>query len=118
MFGFNTRLSQDFAILKMMKKLGIIPFVQEYQPISGVPARIPEDYFDMELDEVAEFRIRSNGQNGEKFLRYVSKLYYNRYGRYYLTILKAIYRYNNKPRLQYYLDRPDLLSVEMYRRYR
>ena len=117
MFGFNTRLSEDFAILKMMKKLGIVPFVQEYQPISGVPARIPDDYFDMNLDEVAEHRIRSNGQNGEKFLRYVSKLYFNRYGRYYLPILKAIYRYNNKPRLQYYMNRPDLLSVEMYKKY-
>ena len=28
MFGFNTRLSQDLAILKTMKKLGIVPFVQ------------------------------------------------------------------------------------------
>ena len=117
MFGFNTRLSEDFAILKMMKKLGVVPFVQEYRPISGVPARIPEDYFDMDLNEVAEYRIRTNGQNGEKFFRYVSKLYINRYGKYYLPILKAIYRYNNKPRLQYYLDRPDLLSVEMYKEY-
>lgn len=116
MFGFNTRLSQDFVILKTMKKLGIVPFVQEYLPISGVPARIPEDYFDMDLDELADFRIRSNGRNGEKFLRYVSKLYFNRYGRYYLPLLKATYRYNNKPRLQYYLDRPELLSTEMYRR--
>ena len=117
MYGFNTRLSQDFAILKMTRKLGILPFVQEYQPISGVPARIPDDYFDMDLDEVAEFRISSNGQNGEKFLRYVSQLYSNRYGRYYLPLLKAIYRYNNKPRLQYYLDRPNLFSNEMYKRY-
>ena len=117
MFGFNTRLSQDFAILKIMKKLGIIPFVQEYLPISGVPARIPEDYFDMGLDELAEFRFRINGQNGEKFLRYVSKLYFNSYGRFYLPLLKAIYRYNNKPRLQYYLDRPELLSTQMYKRY-
>jgi hypothetical protein len=82
-----------------------------------VPARVPADYFDMDIDEVAGFRIRSNGQNGEKFLRYVSKLYFNRHGRYYLPILQALYRYNNKPRLQYYLDRPDLLSVHMYRKY-
>ena len=117
MYGFNTRLSQDFAILKMMRKLGVLPFVQEYQPISDVPARIPDDYFDMDLDEVAEFRFRSNGQNGEKFLRYVSELYFNRHGRYYLPLLKTIYRYNNKPRLQYYLDRADLLSTKMYKRY-
>ena len=117
MYGFNTRLSQDFTILKMMRKLGVLPFVQEYQPISGVPARISDDYFDHDLDEVAEFRIRRNGQNGEKFLRYICRLYFNRYGRYYLPLLKAIYRYNNKSRLQYYLDRPDLLSTDMYKRY-
>lgn len=117
MFGFNTRLSQDFTILKMMRKLGVIPFVQEYQPIPGVSARIPEDYFDMNLDELTEFRIRTNGQNGEKFLRYVSNLYFNRHGRYYLPMLQAIYRYNNKQRLQYYLDRPELLSVDMYKKY-
>lgn len=117
MYGFNTRLSQDFAILKMMRKLGVLPFVQEYQPISHVPARIPDDYFDTDLDELADFRIRSNGQNGEKFLRYVSKLYFHAYGKYYLPLLKAIYRYNNKQRLQYYLARPDLLSTEMYKRY-
>jgi hypothetical protein len=117
MYGFNTRLSQDFAILKMMRKLSILPFVQEYQPISNVPARIPDDYFDMDLDKLADFRIRSNGQNGEKFLRYVSKLYFNAHGKYYLPLLQAIYRYNNKQRLRYYLARPDLLSTEMYKRY-
>jgi len=78
---------------------------------------MPDDYFDMDLDELAAFRIRSNGQNGEKFLRYVSKLYFERYGRYYLPLLEAIYRYNNKPRLQYYLDRPYLFGVDMYKRH-
>jgi len=117
MYGFNTRLSEDFHILKTMKKLGLVPFVQEYKPISGVPARIPDDYFDINLDEIAEFRIRTNGQNGEKFLRYINKMYFNRYGRYYLPILKAIYRYNNKSRLQYYLNRPELLTDKMYKKY-
>ena len=117
MYGFNTRLSEDFHILKTMKKLGLVPFVQEYKPISGVPARIPDDYFDINLNEVAEFRFRTNGQNGEKFLRYINKMYFNKYGRYYLPILKAIYRYNNKSRLQYYLNRPELLTEKMYKKY-
>ena len=117
MFGFNTRLSQDLEILKTMKKLDIVPFVQEYLPVSGVPARIPEDYFDMDLDEVAEFRFRSNGQNGEKFFRYLSRLYFKKHGRYYLPILEATYRYNNKPRLRYFLERPYLISRDMYRTY-
>jgi len=117
MYGFNTRLSQDYTIINMTRKVGVLPFVQQYQPILNKPARIPEDYFDMDLDEVAQFRFRTNGQNGEKFLRYVNQLYFKTYGRYYLPLLKSIYRYNNKQRLRYYLKRPDLLSVEMYKRY-
>ncbi len=117
MFGFNTRLSEDFAILKMTKDLGVIPFVQEYQPILDVPSRIPSDFFDMGLDEIAEFRFRTNGQNGEKFLRYINERYFQEFGRYYLPILKAIYRYNNKARLQWYLERPHLLTNQMYKQY-
>lgn len=117
MYGFNTRLSEDFQILKKMKELGLVPFVQEYKPIFGVPAQIPKDYFNMDLDEIAEFRIRTNGRNGEKFLRYLNKLYFNKYGRYYLPILKAVYRYNNKARLNYYLDNPMLISNTMYKKY-
>lgn len=117
MYGFNTRLSEDFEILKTMKRLGLISFVQEYKPIHGVPSQMPENYFDMSLDEVAEFRIRTNGQNGEKFLRYINNMYFESYGRYYVPILKAIYRYNNKPRLQYYFNRPELLSNKMYKKY-
>ncbi|MBT3309078.1 MAG: hypothetical protein HN382_06140 [Gammaproteobacteria bacterium] len=115
MYGFNTRLSEDFAILKRMASLGVISFVQEYQPtVGGSPSRTPEDYFDMDLDEVSAFRFRSNGQNGEKFFRYLNRLYQQQYGRYYLPMLQATYRYNNKPRLQYYLDRPHLFSRKMY----
>lgn len=101
----------------MMKKLGVVPFVQEYQPISGIHARIPENYFDMDLDEVEEFKIRTNNRNGEKFLRYLNRLCFDRFGRYYLPLMKAIYRYNNKPRINYYLNRPDLISSEMYKSY-
>ncbi len=117
MFGYNTSLSEDYTILKMTKDLGVIPFVQRYQPITGVPPRVPTDFFDMDLDEIAEFRFRTNGRNGEKFLRYVNERYFDEFGRYYLPILKAIYRYNNKPRLQYYLERPHLLTEKMYKKY-
>jgi len=117
MFGFNTRLSQDFSLLKIMKRLGVTVFLQQYRAIEGVPARIPENYFDMDLDEVAAFTFRTNGRNNEKFFRFVNQLYFNRYGRYYLPLLQAIYRYNNKQKLQTYLKHPELLSVEMYTEY-
>ncbi len=77
MFGFNTRLSEGYGILMMTKQLGLIPFVQEYMPVPGIPAKIPEDYFDMDLDVIADMRFRTNGQNNEKFLRYVNRRYFS-----------------------------------------
>ncbi len=48
-----------------------LPFIQEYVPIPDIPPKIPEDYFDMDLDKIAAIRFGTNGRNGEKFLRYV-----------------------------------------------
>jgi hypothetical protein len=114
MFGFNTKLSEDYAILMMAKKLGLIPFVQEYMPVLDTPSQIPEDYFDMDLDLVAAIKFRTNGQNNEKFLRYVNKLYFQKFGKYYLPLLNAIYRYNNKLAINKYLRKPNLISQKQY----
>jgi hypothetical protein len=110
MFGYNTRLSEDYGILMMTKQLGLIPFVQQYLPVPGIPSKIPEDYFDMNLDVIADIRFRTNGQNNEKFLRYVSRRYFQQFGKYYLPLLKAIYRYNNKSGINKFLQKPHLLS--------
>lgn len=64
MFGFNnTRLSEDYKIFIMLRKLNLIPFFQEYFPITGVPVRVPENFFDTNLNEVIRLTFRSNGQN-------------------------------------------------------
>jgi hypothetical protein len=114
MFGYNTKLSEDYEILSITRKLGMIPFVQEYVPIPGIPAKIPTNYFDLNLDIVASYTFRTNGQNGEKFLRFVNKLYFSKYNRYYLPILKAIYKYNNKNGINKYLQQPHLLTGIQY----
>lgn len=114
MFGYNTKLSEDYEILSMTRKLGLLPFVQEYAPIPDIPCKIPEDYFDMDLDKIAAIKFRTNGQNGEKFLRYVNKLYFKTFRKYYLPILKAIYRYNNKNGINKYLKQPHLISDKQY----
>jgi hypothetical protein len=40
------------------------------------------------------------------------------YGRYYLPLVRIIYRYNNKAGIQRFLDRPDLLTSRLYHAYR
>jgi len=91
------------------KKLGVIPFLQEYHPIPGVPSKIPEYYFDMDIDKIADIRFRTNGRNSEKFLRYVNRLYFKKFDTYYLSLLKAIYRYNNKQGINRFLKQPQLI---------
>jgi hypothetical protein len=68
----------------------------------------------MDLDLVAAIKFRTNGQNNEKFLRYVNKLYFQKFGKYYLPLLNAIYRYNNKLAINKYLRKPNLISQKQY----
>ena len=84
-------------------------------PIEGVPSKLCDTFFDMDLNEVIRLTFRSNGQNWEKYLRWLNRLYFQTYGRYYQPLVEKIYRYNNKERVRRYLDRPQMLTSEMYR---
>jgi len=116
-YGFDTSLSQDYQRWMMLRRLQLVPFFQQYWPVQGVPARLPANYFDMDLDEVIRLTFRSNGQNWEKYLRWLNRLYFGTYGKYYLPLVKVIYRYNNRERIGWYLDQPKLLTTSLYRSY-
>jgi hypothetical protein len=117
MYGFNSHLSDDYQILRMIQRLNLIPFLQEYWHIPNAPARIPEDYFDFDLDVVIRMTFRSNGQNWEKYLRWLNRLYFATFGRYYLPLLRIIYRYNRRENIENYLCQPWKLTEELYRTY-
>jgi hypothetical protein len=102
----------------MLRRLRLVPFFQEYRPIQGIPARLPVKFFDMDLNGVIRLTFRSNGQNWEKYLRWLNRLYFYTYGRYYLPLLKVIYRYNHRESIRRYLQQPDALTTELYRCYR
>lgn len=116
-YGFDTSLSQDYQRWMMLRRLRLVPFFQEYWPIPGIPARLPVKFFDMDLNEVIRLTFRSNGQNWEKYLRWLNRLYFSTYGKYYLPLLKVIYRYNHRERICSYLQQPDVLTTELYRFY-
>lgn len=118
MYGFSSHLSEDYQILQMIRKLRLIPFLQEYWPIPGFPARVPADYFDYDLDVVIRLTFLSNGMNWEKYLRWLNRLYFATFGKYYLPLVKIIYRYNNKERIQRYLQQPGKLTGELYKVYK
>jgi len=118
LYGFDTSLRQDHERFRCLRRLRLIPFFQEYWPIAGVPARVPADFFDMDLDETIRLTFLGNGQNWEKYLRWLNRLYFARFGRYYRPLLDIIYRYNNKERIAKYLQHPEQLTTELYRDFR
>ena len=71
----------------------------------------------MDLDRVIRLTFRSNGQNCEKYLRWLNRLYFATYGRYYLPLVRVIYRYNNKAAIRRFLARPELLTTRLYHSY-
>jgi hypothetical protein len=117
LYGFNTSLGEDYQRWRMLRRLMLVPFFQEYWPIPGTATRLPSPFFDMDLNEVIRLTFRSNGQNWEKYLRWLNRLYFHTYGKYYLPLVKVIYRYNNRQAIRWYLKRPELLTTELYRPY-
>ena len=117
LYGFDTTLSQDYQRWMMLRRLRLVPFFQEYWPIPGVPSRVPPGFFDMDLDEVIRLTFRSNGQNWEKYLRWLNRRYFATYGRYYLPLVETLYRYNNKAAIRRFLDNPRTLTTRQYRSY-
>lgn len=118
LYGFDTSLRQDYERFYWLRRLRLIPFFQEYWPIPGVPARLPHPYFDDDLDRMIRLTFRSNGQNWEKYLRWLNRLYFHTFGKYYRPLVEVIHRDNHKEHIRYYLERPHLLTDELYRSFR
>ena len=110
MFGFDKTLAEEFAILSTLQELQLIPFLQEYMPLPGCPPRPPGNYFDLDIDRVAQMRFRTNGRNNEKFLSFVSQRYFETFGQYYLPLLEARYRYSHRQAIHRYLRDPALVT--------
>lgn len=118
LYGFDSRLSEDYERFRFIRRKGYIPFFQQYWPIEGVPSRLPEDYFDMDLNPMIRLTFYSNGQNWEKYLLWINTLYFQRYGRYYRPLIEILYRYNHKHRLEWFRMNPGFVSDDLYQDHR
>ncbi len=75
-----------------------------------VDRRPSANYFDLDIDRVADIRFGTNGRNNEKFLYFVNQRYFETSGQYYLPLLEARYRYNSKQAIKRYLRNPALVT--------
>jgi len=103
MYGFNTTLVQDLERFRFLRSLpGAYVFVQEYQPIAGSPKPRLDDYFpdqflsDRYIDELIGICFPQNMKSMEKFYRWLSKLYAERFGTLHMGLVDTIFRYNGR----------------------
>ena len=103
MYGFNTTLAQDLERFRFLRSLpGAYVFVQEYQPFLGGPEPQLDNYFDDRvqtdryLDELIEICFPQNMKSMEKYYRWVSRLYAERFGTLHMGLVETIFRYNKR----------------------
>ncbi|NIM11297.1 MAG: hypothetical protein GTO45_04840 [Candidatus Aminicenantes bacterium] len=104
MYGYNTTLSDDIRRFSFLQRLGVVPFVQEFQPVDDSPVPEAENYFDTELDALLDIYYRFNGRNFEIFLKWVSRKYVEEFGELYMPLVDLIFKYNFKPYKHKYIE--------------
>ncbi|MFP4049618.1 MAG: hypothetical protein ACLFT8_06680 [Desulfovermiculus sp.] len=101
MYGYNTTLAQDVQRFRFLRSLpGAYVFVQEYQPILGGPLPQLDTYFDEHadayIDELVQICFPQAMKSMEKFYRWLSKFYAQRFGKLHMGLVDTIFRYNKR----------------------
>ncbi len=101
MYGFDTTLEQDLERFRFLRSLpGAYVFVQEYQPIISGPKPMLDDYFDDHADEYIDELCRicfpQCMKSMEKYFRWLSRMYAEKFGRLHMPLVDTIFRYNQK----------------------
>ncbi|MFO7953109.1 MAG: hypothetical protein R6U91_09965 [Bacillota bacterium] len=103
MYGFNTTLAQDLERFLFLRSLpGAYVFVQEYKPISCGPKPQLDNYFpekpqaDRYIDQLIGICFTQNMKSMEKYYRWLSRFYAERFGTLHMGLVDTIFRYNNR----------------------
>jgi len=101
MYGFATTLREDVERFRFLRSLpGAYVFVQEYQPILGGPAPRPIELFDDDanklIDELVTIIFPQNMKSMERYYRWLSRRYAQRFGALHPTLVDTIFRYNRR----------------------
>ncbi|MCF8030997.1 MAG: radical SAM protein [Desulfohalobiaceae bacterium] len=101
MYGYNTTLVQDLERFRFLRSLpGAYVFFQKYQPILNGPEPELENFFDEHadqyLDELVQICFTQSMKSMEKYFRWVSRLYAERFGKLHMGLVDTIFRYNRR----------------------
>jgi hypothetical protein len=103
MYGYDTKLADDIQRFSFLSSFGMTPFVQRYRRLPGTPPPRLEGFFDADPEALARIHFSSNGRIFENYLKWVSNLYFNTFGRVCMPLVDRIFRYNNKHQKHAYL---------------
>ncbi len=101
MYGFDTTLAQDVERFRFLRSLpGAYAFVQQYQPVLGGRTARLERFFDSRADERIDKLVKivftQNMKSVEKYYRWLSRMYVERFGRLHQGLIDTIFRYNHR----------------------
>ncbi|MCP3879455.1 MAG: hypothetical protein GY701_13865 [Sulfitobacter sp.] len=101
MYGFDTTLREDVERFRFIRSLpGAYVFVQQYQPVLVGPQPPEIEFFgersDELIDSLLEIEFTQNMKSMEKYYRWLSKRYAERYGRLHKRLVDTIFRYNRR----------------------
>ncbi len=108
MYGFDTTLAEDVERFRFLRSLpGAYVFVQQYRPIpNGKEEGIP-DFFDDQADDLIDQLIKicfpQNMKSMEQYYRWLSRLYFERFGKLHMPLVDTIFRYNLRDRKGMYI---------------
>lgn len=108
MYGLDTTLAEDVERFRFLRALpGAYVFVQQYlPPLGATPLKAPT-FFDARadrlLDELVGICFTENMKSMEKYYRWVSEAYYQKFGRLHRRLVDTIFRYNHRDRKGQYL---------------
>jgi hypothetical protein len=101
MYGFNTTLAQDLERFRFLRSLpGAYVFFQQYQPILDGPEPQLEHFFDEHtdryIDELVQICFPQSMKSMEKYFRWLSRRYAERFGQLHMGLVDTIFRYNKR----------------------
>jgi hypothetical protein len=108
MYGFDTTLAEDIERFRLLRSLpGAYVFVQQYRPIpngkeGGIPAFFNDQADDL-IDQLIKICFPQNMKSMEQYYWWLSRLYFERFGKLHMPLVDTIFRYNLRDRKGMYI---------------
>lgn len=108
MYGFDTTLAEDVERFRFLRSLpGAYVFVQQYRRIPNGKEGELLDFFDDQADDLIDQLIKicfpQNMKSMEQYYRWLSRLYFERFGKLHMPLVDTIFRYNLRDRKGIYI---------------